>query len=178
MRQLDLGLKGELTITPEMESLSDSLFLDQVPPSWTKRAYDSLNGLTAWYSDLVLRIKEHEMWTSDFALPASVWLSGFFNPQSFLTAIMQSTARKNELPLDKMSLTCEVTKKFGGEAVQAPREGAYVHGLFIEGARWDVVLGSICDSHLKELHPMMPIMYIKAITQDKQEQRNLYECPV
>ena len=43
MRQLDLGLKGELTITPEMESLSDSLFLDQVPPSWTKRAYDSLN---------------------------------------------------------------------------------------------------------------------------------------
>ena len=76
MRQLDLGLKGELTITPEMESLSDSLFLDQVPPSWTKRAYDSLNGLTAWYSDLVLRIKELEMWTSDFALPASVWLSG------------------------------------------------------------------------------------------------------
>jgi hypothetical protein len=79
MRQLDLGLKGELTITTEMESLSDSLFLDQVPPSWTKRAYDSLNGLTAWYSDLLLRIKELEMWTSDFALPPSVWLSGLKN---------------------------------------------------------------------------------------------------
>ena len=26
------------------------------------------------------------------------------------------------------------------------------------------------------LHKMMPIMYIKAITQDKQEHRNLYEC--
>ena len=24
----------------------------------------------------------------------------------------------------------------------------------------------------------MPVMYIKAITQDKQETRNLYECPV
>ena len=35
-------------------------------------------------------------------MPTSVWLSGFFNPQSFLTAIMQSTARKNELPLDKV----------------------------------------------------------------------------
>lgn len=44
-------------------------------------------------------------------LPASVWLGGFFNPQSLLTAIMQSTARRNELPLDKMCLQCDVTKK-------------------------------------------------------------------
>ena len=44
--------------------------------------------------------------------------------------------------------------------------------------RWDILVGSICDSNLKELHPMMPIMYIKAITQDKQEQRNQYECPI
>ena len=69
-----------------------------------------MHGLAAWYADLILRIKELESWTSDFSLPASVWLPGFFNPQSFLTAIMQSTARKNELPLDKMSLACEVTK--------------------------------------------------------------------
>merc|ERR1712223_2214813 len=178
LKELDLGLKGELTITNDMEDLGNSLFFDQVPPSWSKRAYASMHGLSNWYADLLLRIKELESWTSDFSLPSSVWLSGFFNPQSFLTAIMQSTARKNELPLDKMSLTCEVTKKFPGESMQVPREGAYVHGLFIEGARWCTVIGSITDSYLKELHPMMPIMYIKAITQDKQEQRNLYECPV
>lgn len=46
-----------------------------------------------------------------FQLPSVVWLAGFFNPQSLLTAIMQSTARKNELPLDKMCLVCDVTKK-------------------------------------------------------------------
>ena len=91
-----------------------------------------MNGLSAWYADLLLRIKELEGWTSDFNLPSSVWLSGFFNPQSFLTAIMQSTARKNELPLDKMCLTCEVTKKQPGEVQQNMREGAYIHGLFME----------------------------------------------
>ena len=53
---------------------------------------------------------------------------------------MQSTARKNELPLDKMSLTCEVSKKYPGESMQVPRDGAYVHGLFIEGARWVFLL--------------------------------------
>ena len=36
----------------------------------------------------------------------------------------------------------------------------------------------IVDSRLKELHPLMPVMYIKALTQDKQEMRNLYECPI
>ena len=136
LKELDLGLKGELTITPDMEDLGDSLFFDQVPPAWTKRAYASMNGLSNWYNDLIMRIKELEGWTSDFNLPATVWLSGFFNPQSFLTAIMQSTARKNELPLDRMSLACEVTKKMKEEMQSPPREGAYVHGLYMEGARY------------------------------------------
>ena len=37
----------------------------------------------------IIFAQELESWTSDFSLPSSVWLSGFFNPQSFLTAIMQ-----------------------------------------------------------------------------------------
>ena len=50
--------------------------------------------LTCRYGDMILRAKELESWIGDFALPNSVWLGGFFNPQSFLTAIMQQTARK------------------------------------------------------------------------------------
>ena len=44
--------------------------------------------------------------------------------------------------------------------------------------RWDTGVGSIVESRLKELHPAMPVMYIRALTQDKQETRNFYECPV
>jgi len=178
LRELDLGLKGELTITSDMEDLSNCLFFDQVPPAWTKLAYASLNGLSTWYADLLTRLKELEAWTADFNLPNTVWLPGFFNPQSFLTAIMQSTARKNELPLDKMCLVVEVTKKTKEEMTQPPKEGAYVHGLFMEGARWDINVNSIADSFLKDLHPQMPVMFIKAVTQDKADQRCLYECPV
>ena len=108
---------------------------------------------------------------------------------------MQSTARKNELPLDKMCLVCEVTKKLTREEITSPpRDGANVHGLYMEvrlselvelscqhtlqGARWDLQQGTIAESRLKELYPAMPVIFIKAITQDKQELRNLYECPV
>ena len=58
---------------------------------------------------------------------------------------MQSTARKNELPLDKMCLTCEVTKRNCGSVQQNQREGAFIHGLFMEvkiaiGLVWSQVI--------------------------------------
>lgn len=172
------NIQGELTITADMEQLQNSLFLDKVPASWAKRAYPSLAGLSAWFSDLLLRIRELESWVSDFNMPACIWLAGFFNPQSFLTAIMQSMARKNEWPLDKMCLQCDVSKKNREDFSSPPREGAYVHGLFMEGARWDVQSGLIQEAHLKDLTPPMPVIFIKAIPVDKQETRNVYECPV
>ncbi|XP_054702261.1 dynein axonemal heavy chain 17 [Grus americana] len=178
LKELDLGLKGELTITSDMEELANALFYDNVPEPWTRHAYPSLLSLGAWYADLLLRVRELEVWTTDFVLPATVWLAGFFNPQSFLTAIMQSMARKNEWPLDKMCLSVEVTKKNREDVTAPPREGSYVHGLFMEGARWDIHSGVITDARLKELTPMMPVIFIRAIPVDRMDTKNVYECPV
>ncbi|KAL9894878.1 dynein beta chain, ciliary [Glossina fuscipes] len=178
LNELDLGLKGELTISSIMENLMQSLFMDQVPESWTKLAYPSTLGLQSWFADLQLRLRELEGWVADFRLPSSVWLGGFFNPQSFLTAIMQQTARKNEWPLDRMCLNTDVTKKTKEEISSAPREGAYINGLYMEGARWDMNMNTIADAFLKELFPAMPVIYVKAVQKDKQDTKNVYECPV
>lgn len=156
----------------------NSLYFNQVPASWEKYAYPSLNGLAPWYADLLLRIRELESWVSEFQMPSCVWLSGLFNPQSFLTAIMQTTARKNEWPLDRMTLTVDVLKKTREEITAPPREGAYVHGLFMEGARWDSASGAIAESAMKELTNPMPVVYIRAIQMDKKETKGVYECPV
>lgn len=45
--------------------------------------------------------------------------------------------KRNEWPLDSMSLQCDVTKKTREEFSSLPREGAYIHGMYMEGARWD-----------------------------------------
>ncbi|NXB29064.1 DYH9 protein, partial [Eulacestoma nigropectus] len=178
LAELELGLKGELTMTSDMENLQNSLFLDAVPEPWVKRSYPSTASLGSWFADLLARINELEAWTRDFSLPSTLWLGGFFNPQSILTAIMQTTARKNKWPLDKMTLQCDVTKKSREDFASAPREGAYVHGLFMEGARWDAQTGIITDARLKELTPAMPVMFIKAIPADKQDTRGMYPCPL
>ncbi|XP_032695992.1 dynein heavy chain 9, axonemal [Lontra canadensis] len=178
LTELALGLKGELTMTGDMETLQNALYLDTVPEPWARRAYPSTAGLGAWFLDLLNRIKELEAWVGDLAMPSTVWLTGFFNPQSFLTAIMQSTARKNEWPLDQMTLQCDVTKKNREDFRSPPREGAYIHGLFMEGARWDAQAGIITEAKLKDLTPPMPVMFIKAIPADKQDRRSVYPCPV
>lgn len=58
---------------------------------------------------------------------------------SFLTAIMQKTAREQELPLDDMVLQTNVTAIKSHEEVNShPESGAYVHGLYLEGAAWEL----------------------------------------
>ena len=46
------------------------------------------------------------------------------------------------------------------------------------GARWDTQTGMIAEARLKELAPVMPVMFIKAIPVDRQDLRNMYACPV
>ncbi|XP_066120408.1 dynein axonemal heavy chain 9 [Saccopteryx bilineata] len=178
LRELRLGLQGELSMTSDMENLQNDLYLDTVPERWARRAYPSTAGLAAWWADLLRRIKELEAWTGDFAMPPTVWLTGFFNPRSFLTAVMQSGARENGWPLDRRALHCDVTKKAREEVRSPPREGAYVHGLFMEGARWDAQAGVLAEAKLQDLTPAMPVMFIKALPADTPGGRGVYPCPV
>ena len=177
--ELDLGLKGDLSISEPMEALMNSLYDDKVPGGWNKRAYPTMRPLAAWLSDVLARQRQLEAWTADLATPKVTWLPGLFNPQAFLTAVMQVTARKNELPLDKLAIVCDVTKKATPDEIEAPtREGAYVHGLCLEGARWDINSGMIDDAILKQLYCPLPVILVKAALQDKAEGRDTYACPV
>ncbi|XP_023680034.2 dynein axonemal heavy chain 11 isoform X2 [Paramormyrops kingsleyae] len=178
LKELNMGLKGQLTVSPKMEALQLPLSCNNVPESWTKLAYPSTLTLAQWFKDLLSRCQELDVWTQDLTLPPVVWLSGFFNPQSFLTAVMQSIARKNTWPLDKVRLTVDVTKKFKDDYGHPPREGAYIHGLYMEGARWDIQNGTIADALPKELTPQMPVLYLRAAPFDQPEPGDTYECPL
>jgi dynein heavy chain len=177
--ELDLGLKGDLSISEPMEALMNSLFDDKVPSTWHARAWPCLRPLASWLSDVLQRQRQLEAWTADLSTPKVTWLPGLFNPQAFLTAVMQVTARKNELPLDKLATVVDVTKKMSPDEVEAAtRDGAYICGLFIEGARWDTNSGMLDDAILKQLYAPLPVTLVKAAPQDKAEGRDTYACPV
>lgn len=57
---------------------------------------------------------------------------------SFLTAIMQFTAREKQWALDSMTVQTNVTSlKDRSEVVNDPETGAYIDGLWLEGAAWE-----------------------------------------
>jgi dynein heavy chain len=178
LTELSLGLEGKLTMSNPMEELMYALAEERIYAGWVKLAYPSLRGLTSWTENLCRRIEQLQIWTGDLELPKVVWISGLFNPQSFLTAVMQTTARRNEWALDKTAITTEVTKKTA-EQVEAPsRDGAFVHGLTLEGCRWNDVVGVLEESAPKEMFCEMPVMTIKAVVAEKAEARDAYQCPV
>ena len=78
------AIKGEVPLSLELEAVCTSLFNNQVPEVWHKRAYPSLKPLASWVLDFLERLRFMQSWV-DSGAPENFWLSGFFFTQSFLT---------------------------------------------------------------------------------------------
>jgi dynein heavy chain len=142
LNDLDAGLRGALNITDAMEKLQEQLTLNIVPTFWEKYAYASKKPLLDWYQDMRERQAQLEQWSEALETPSVVWISALFNPMSYLTAIMQVTARAAQLPLDDMTLVTEVTNsKDKAEFPEFAENGAYITGFFLEGAGWELGRG-------------------------------------
>ena len=177
--ELELGFKGDLTMSDSMETLTRELYMETVPASWAKRAFPSQRPLGGWLHNLQERINQLQDWIANpLETPRVTWLSGLFNPQSFLTAIMQVTAQKGGLELDKLTVVTDVLKRKLEEVDQPSRDGALIHGLFMEGSRWDIQGGVIETSKPKEMVCAMPVINAKALLAEKAANSQVYNCPV
>merc|ERR1719473_1909371 len=118
--------------------------MNRVPQTWAKLAWPSERALDGWLLNLNARIRQLNEWTeAPLQIPQCTWLSGLQNPQSFLTAIMQQTAQANQLELDKLTVVTDVTKNEVEGLSGHSRDGAYIHGLLLEGARWNKARGEL-----------------------------------
>jgi len=139
-----------------------------------------LRNLVSWLADFNFRLIQLEEWQANpIDIPKVTWISGFVNPQSFLTAICQVTAQKNSLELDKLVTWTEVTKKNEIAEVDAHARdnGAYIIGLSMQGARWDTQTGFMERSKPKEMFFRMPVIAVKGLPLDKADTTGFYVCP-
>ena len=93
--------------------------------------------------------------------PAVIWLSGLHIPESYLTALVQATCRKNGWPLDRSTLYTTVTKyKTPEEVTERAHSGCFVSGLYLEGASWDLETGCLRRPKPKVLVEELPILKV------------------
>lgn len=123
-------------MSEELELIANSLFDNQVPKIWDQKGFLSMKPLASWTEDLNNRINFLQEWI-DHGTPKHFWISGFFFPQAFLTGTLQNYARKHVIAIDKLSFEFKYLDLEPTDVKEKPEDGCYIHGLFLEGAKWN-----------------------------------------
>ncbi|KAE9255314.1 hypothetical protein PF004_g632 [Phytophthora fragariae] len=61
---------------------------------------------------------------------------------------------------------------------QPPKDGVYVRGLFLEGAKWDKTTNELAESDPKVLFSLAPVLLFRPVKKIEMSQRSSYSCPV
>eukprot|EP00002_Diphylleia_rotans_P027825 TRINITY_DN5597_c0_g1_i3.p1 TRINITY_DN5597_c0_g1~~TRINITY_DN5597_c0_g1_i3.p1 ORF type:complete len:143 (+),score=33.09 TRINITY_DN5597_c0_g1_i3:207-635(+) len=95
-----------------------------------------------------------------------------------MTGVLQNHARKYQVAIDTISFVYTVLDTDDPNSIdRRPEDGVYVHGLFIEGARWDRRTKMLADELPMEMQSPLPIIHF---TPQEHVVRNAkdYECPL
>ncbi|XP_037908989.1 dynein heavy chain 3, axonemal [Hermetia illucens] len=171
------AVQGQIAMIPELERIHHAMIIGKLPGDWLGKSYPSLKPLGGYINDFLARLDFFQNWI-DNGEPNVYWLSGFYFTQSFITGVLQNYSRKNRFQIDLITLKFFVTD-FESDANKSPEIGAYIKGLFLEGARWNRETHALDESFPKILFDQMPVILMEPILKStKVVDENKYECPI
>jgi len=176
LEQLKKAVKGLVVMSSSLETMYSSFLFQRVPPEWEAAAYPSLKPLGSWVSDLVKRLAAVKHWLLH-GPPAAFWISGFFFPQGFMTGALQTYARKTRIAIDTLDFRVEVLAVRPEGVTAPPRNGCYIHGMFLEGARWDAAAGQLAEMIPGRLYDELPCVWLEPIKAKDLVTTNTYAAP-
>ncbi|KAK2953633.1 putative Dynein axonemal heavy chain 6 [Blattamonas nauphoetae] len=100
--ELNKAMRGLAVMSSQLDALYSSILTSSVPSMWASAAYISNRSLGDWIDDLRARVDFFRKWIEN-GEPDVFWLPGLFFQQGFLTAILQTMARKHKYPIDSLS---------------------------------------------------------------------------
>jgi dynein heavy chain, axonemal len=171
-------IAGQVVISPAIEKITNSLAENRVPAAFLT-SYPSVKPLADWFRDLKDRIAFFRDWSYK-GQPSVFNISAFTYPTGFTTALFQKYARKFEFPIDSLFMDFQFPPEKATH--EKAKDGAYITGLYLEGAKWSVEENCLIEPQTMKLHELMPVMHFKPAQKRKKEagkaNPNLfYQCP-
>ncbi|XP_022805941.1 dynein heavy chain 5, axonemal-like [Stylophora pistillata] len=177
LTDLKLAIDGTIIMSETLRDSLDCMYDARIPTHWKKISWES-STLGFWYTELLERNNQFRSWCFE-GRPNVFWMTGFFNPQGFLTAMRQEVTRAHKgWALDCVVLHNDVTRFFKDDIAQPPAEGVYVHGLYLDGAGWDRRGCKLVEPTQKVLFTSMPVIHIYAINITAGRDARMYQCPI
>ncbi|XP_070548103.1 dynein axonemal heavy chain 8-like [Ptychodera flava] len=177
LSDLKLAIEGTIIMSENLRDALDNMYDARVPALWRKVSWVS-STLGFWFTELIERNTQFSSWIFE-SRPNAFWMTGFFNPQGFLTAMRQEVTRAHKgWALDSVTLHNEVIRPFKEDITAPPPEGVYVHGLYLDGAGWDRRGCKLIESTPKVLFTLLPVVHVFAINSTAPKDPRLYQCPV
>eukprot|EP00937_MAST-01D_sp_MAST-1D-sp2_P001492 g1492.t1 len=180
LKMLDRAIQGLVVMSGELEAIYHNFVFNQVPKVWGDSGvgYPSLQPLASWIEDFFERLKTLSVWLVD-GPPTSYWLSGFFFPQGFMTAVKQTFSRKYHIAVDTLLVGCQMTNVLDfTDQKKAPDDGAYFYGAYMQGARFDTETMKMADSKPKIIFDPMPLVLLDPMKKEEFTTEGCYNCPV
>lgn len=179
LAELQKALQGIVGMSNELDDLAECLYNGTLPNSWRRLAPQTLKGLGSWMTHFARRLAQYNEWMDTGTDPKVMWLSGLHIPESYLTALVQTTCRRKGWPLDKSTLYTKVTEMTSVDQVEAPPEdGCYIIGLYLEGASWDLEKSQLKRQEPKVLVIDLPILEVIPIEGNKLKLQDTFKTPV
>lgn len=150
LNELQKAIKGTVVMSLELEHMFDGFLIQKVPKLWEKVAYLSLKPLGTWVIDMIARFDFMRDWL-ERGPPVSYWVPAFFFPQGFMTATLQTHARKTMIPIDTLKFRTEIQKSYKDEYKTVHKDGVNVYGFFIQGASWSIDKHQLVESEPGQL---------------------------
>lgn len=176
---LDRGIQGLSVITPDLQEIQAAMLDNKVPLKWGSY-YFSMKALSRWLDDLNDRMEFFSRWCAK-GLPYVFFISAFMYPNGFNTALLQRFSRRsfgaNIVSIDRLEFDFGVIPRPVSDITEYAKDGAYVTGLILEGAKWNKEKQNLMEPDIMELYDLMPVMHFKPISKRTRALPNSYGCP-
>ncbi|KAL3161683.1 hypothetical protein ABBQ38_008782 [Trebouxia sp. C0009 RCD-2024] len=175
LKNLQKALKGQVVMSADLEQVGNAMYDGRVPSLWMAKSYPSMKPLGSYITDLIERLSMLSKWIEQ-GPPPVFWISGFYFTHAFLTGVKQNFARRHKVPID--TVTFDYVCMPQGELTSPPADGAYISGMYVEGARWDPDTMMLAESMPKVLYSAAPIIHLVPCQQSELRQFPHYDCPL